>query len=237
MNLNKGKLYLIPTTLGEGDFKKVIPSYNIEIIKTIDEFIVEEIKTARRFLKKIGFYLNFNDITFHILNEHTDKIDISSYLDSISLGKDIGLMSEAGTPCVADPGAEIVKIAHKKNIKIVPLIGPSSILLSIMASGFNGQNFAFVGYLPIKILERKRKIRELEKLVYQKNQTQIFIEAPYRNNQLLETILKTCYDETLLCIACNLTLADEFISTKTIKQWRKQSPDIHKKTTIFLLYK
>ncbi|MCD4746467.1 MAG: SAM-dependent methyltransferase [Bacteroidales bacterium] len=235
--MKTGKLYLIPTIIGETDLNKVIPAYNIEIINNIDEFIVEKEKTARRFLKKIGINKPLDSLVFHLLNKNTKFNEITSYLDVADIGKNIAILSEAGSPCIADPGSEIVKMAHKKNIQVIPLIGPSSILLSLMASGFNGQNFTFHGYLPIEKKARINKINQLEKNAYRQDQTQIFIEAPYRNKQLLEAILRVCSKETLLCIACNLTQTDEYIASKTISEWKRQIPDIHKKTTVFLIYK
>jgi 16S rRNA (cytidine1402-2'-O)-methyltransferase len=180
MDKSKGKLYLIPSSLGNSKLNSIIPEYNSKIINRLDEFIVENIRTARRFLKKTGFKKSFDNITFYILDKHSDQTEILSYLNSIDKGKDIGLLSEAGTPCIADPGAEIVRMAHQKNIRVIPLVGPSSIFLALMASGFNGQNFVFHGYLPVKKYLKINKIKTLEKDAQQKNQTQIFIETPYR---------------------------------------------------------
>jgi 16S rRNA (cytidine1402-2'-O)-methyltransferase len=174
---------------------------------------------------------------FYVLNEHTKPEEVFNYLEMIEKGKNIGLLSEAGVPCIADPGADIVKIAQEKNIDVIPLIGPSSILLSLMSSGFNGQNFAFLGYLPIDKKQRTDKLKDIERNIYQNNQTQIFIEAPYRNNQLIEAILNTCRNETMLCIACELTTDNEFIKTKSISNWKKTKFDFHKKNTVLLLYK
>ncbi|MBE9480714.1 MAG: SAM-dependent methyltransferase [Bacteroidetes bacterium] len=236
MDKSKGKLYLIPSSLGNSKLNSIIPEYNSKIINRLDEFIVENIRTARRFLKKTGFKKSFDNITFYILDKHSDQTEILSYLNSIDKGKDIGLLSEAGTPCIADPGAEIVRMAHQKNIRVIPLVGPSSIFLALMASGFNGQNFIFHGYLPVKKYLKINKIKTLEKDAQQKNQTQIFIETPYRNKQLLDSIIETCNKETLLCIACDITLKNEFITTKTIAEWSKNLPEIHKRPTVFLLY-
>ena len=236
MDKSKGKLYLIPSSLGNSKLNSIIPEYNSKIINRLDEFIVENIRTARRFLKKTGFKKSFDNITFYILDKHSDQTEILSYLNSIDKGKDIGLLSEAGTPCIADPGAEIVRMAHQKNIRVIPLVGPSSIFLALMASGFNGQNFVFHGYLPVKKYLKINKIKTLEKDAQQKNQTQIFIETPYRNKQLLDSIIETCNKETLLCIACDITLKNEFITTKTIAEWSKNLPEIHKRPTVFLLY-
>jgi len=233
----KGKLYLIPTFLSETDPGNVFPEINTKIIYSLDIFIVEELKTARRFLRKVGFKNPFDEVTLHLLNEHTDLSTTGSYLDEAEKGKDIGLFSEAGTPCIADPGSEIVKIAHKKNIKVVPLTGPSSIMLALMASGFNGQNFAFAGYLPIDKKLAAGRIRELEKNAWQYDQTQIFIETPYRNNRLLDILLNTCSNDTLICIASGLTSENEFIKTLPVREWKKQKPGFHKIPSVFLLYK
>ena len=234
----KGILYLIPTTLGDtGETMDIIPIKVNEIINTIDEYIVENEKSARHYLKKIGIKKPLQEIILHPLNQHTEAKEISTYLNSIDLGKNIGIISEAGCPGVADPGAEVVKSAHHKNIKVVPLVGPSSILLSLMASGFNGQSFTFNGYLPKERGERIKKIKDLEKRAQQYDQTQLFIETPYRNTHLLDAILSTCDSKTKLCIACDITLPSEFIKTKSIFEWKKQIPDINKRPTIFLIYK
>ena len=237
MNL-KGILYLIPTTLGEtAETADVIPIKVNHIINTIDEYIVENEKTARHYLKKIGIVKPLQEIILHPLNQHTGSVDLSSYLKSISLGKNIGVISEAGCPGVADPGSEVVRLAHANNIKVVPLVGPSSILLALMASGFNGQSFTFNGYLPKERGERIKKIKELEKTAHQKSQTQLFIETPYRNMHILDDVLSNCDSKTRLCIACDITLVTEFIKTKSIAEWKKQIPDIAKRPTIFLIYK
>jgi 16S rRNA (cytidine1402-2'-O)-methyltransferase len=235
--MQKGKLYLIPSTIGESPVDMVIPAYNMQIINKIDIYIVEEIRTARRFLKKAGLIKPIDELSFFVLNEHSKPEEIDKYLDAIQKGENIGLLSEAGVPCIADPGADIVRIAQQKNIEVIPLVGPSSILLALMASGFNGQQFAFLGYLPVDKNLRVNKIKEIEKNVYQKNETQIFIETPYRNNQLIESLLQSCRSETLLCIATDITLETAFIKTRTIAAWKKSVPDFHKKTTVFLLYK
>ena len=238
MSINKGTIYLIPTTLGDtAETADVIPVKVNHIINSIDEYIVENEKSARHYLKKMGIKKSLQEIILHPLNQHTESKEISSYLNSIDLGKNIGIISEAGCPGVADPGAEVVKLAHDKNIKVVPLVGPSSILLALMASGFNGQSFAFNGYLPKERNERIKKIKDLEKLAKEKNQTQLFIETPYRNMHLLEDILSSCDNRTPLCIACDITLSTEFIKTKSIFNWKKQIPDINKRPTIFLIYK
>jgi 16S rRNA (cytidine1402-2'-O)-methyltransferase len=235
---SKGTLYLIPTTLGDtAETMEVLPSKVNDIINFIDEYIVENEKTARHFLKKMGIKKPLQEIILHPLNQHTEQHAISSYLNSITEGKHIGVISEAGCPGVADPGAEVVKLAHEKGITVVPLVGPSSILLSMMASGFNGQNFAFNGYLPKERGERIKKIKDLELLVLKKNQTQLFIETPYRNMHLLEDLLASCDDQTKLCIACDVTLSSEFIKTKRISQWKKQLPELNKRPAIFLIGK
>jgi 16S rRNA (cytidine1402-2'-O)-methyltransferase len=234
----QGTIYLIPTTLGDtAEIADVIPVRINQIINTIDEYIVENEKSARHYLKKIGIAKPLQEIILHPLNKHTDVKQISIYLKAIDEGKHIGIISEAGCPGIADPGAEVVKLAHKKNITVIPLVGPSSIFLALMASGFNGQNFAFNGYLPKERGERIKKIKELEKLAQQKNQTQLFIETPYRNSHLMEDLLANCNNQTLLCIACDITLPKEFIKTKSINDWKKQIPDINKRPAIFLIYK
>jgi 16S rRNA (cytidine1402-2'-O)-methyltransferase len=233
----KGTLYLIPTTLGDISPEATIPAQVKEIVNSIDEYIVEDEKWARRYLKKLEIKKPLQEIILHPLNKHTDPTAIEGYLKNIESGKNIGIISEAGCPGVADPGAEAVRLAHQKNITVVPLVGPSSILLSLMASGFNGQSFAFNGYLPIEKGERIKKIQSLEKLVYQLNQTQLFIETPFRNDSLLQDILGNCKGETKLCIAADLTLPTEFVRTKKIVQWKKEVPALHKRPVVFLLYK
>lgn len=232
---NKGTLYLIPTTLGDtAETADVIPIKVRAIINQIDEYIVENEKSARHYLKKMGIQKPLQEIILHPLNEHTPAQNIAGYLKSITEGKNMGIISEAGCPGVADPGAEVVAIAHKRNIQVIPLVGPSSILLALMASGFNGQSFTFHGYLPKERTERIKKIKELEKAA-QKGQTQLFIETPYRNLHLLEDLLGSCSGTSLLCIACDITLPTEFIRTKSVNDWKKQLPDIHKKPAIFAM--
>ena len=226
-------LYLIPTYLSENN--NVLPNEVINIAKSIDEFIVENEKTARQFLKSIQTNFHQEKLVFHLLNEHSSAKEISLLIDVLKKKKDIGLLSEAGCPAVADPGAALVKMAHENNIKVVPLTGPSSILLALMASGMNGQSFIFHGYLPKESALRKAKINLIEKDALKKNQTQIFIEAPYRNQQLLNDILQTCNDKTLLSLAINITSKDELINTRTISEWKKQIPEINKKPVIFLI--
>lgn len=230
-------LYLIPVTLGETEYSKVLPDYNLKVISQIKHFIVENIRSARRFLCKIEG-VNLDDAEFFELNEHTDMKSISNYLDPLKNGFPMGIISEAGCPGIADPGALVVEMAHNKNIPVIPLTGPSSIFLSLMASGFNGQSFCFNGYLPAKNNERFSKLKKIEQKIYKENQTQIFIEAPYRNLSMLETILSALQNQTKLCIASGITTDKEFIKTKTVSEWKKSKiPDINKIPTIFLLYK
>ena len=230
-------LYLIPVTLGDTEYSKVFPSYNIQIIKEIKHFVVENIKSAKRFLAKIE-NSHVDDGTFVELSEHTDIKNIQNYLLPLQKGEAIGVISEAGCPAVADPGSDIVALAHKKGFKVVPLVGPNSIIMAIMASGFCGQSFAFNGYLPVKIGERINKIKFFENRVYKEEQTQVFIETPYRNAQLFESFIKSCKPETKLCIAANITADDEYIKTKSIAQWKKEGwPELKKVPAIFALYK
>lgn len=230
-------LYLIPVTLGETPLDKVLPAYNREVILSIRHFIVEEVRTARRFLKKVEPSIDIDSLTFYPLNKHTAPADIAGYLRPLAEGQSMGVISEAGCPAVADPGADVVAIAQRKGLKVVPLVGPSSILLSVMGSGFNGQSFAFHGYLPIEQADRVRTLKQLEQRAYAERQTQLFIETPYRNRRLLDEILRTCRPQTRLCIAANLTCEDEYIRTRTVKEWRGKLPELDKKPCIFLLYK
>lgn len=236
--MQKGNLYLIPTTLGDtGETVDVLPQKINDVINLIDEYIVENEKSARHYLKKMGIKKPIQEIILHPLNKHIQANEISGYLKSINVGKNIGVISEAGCPGIADPGAEVVRIAHEKNIKVIPLVGPSSIFLALMASGFNGQNFAFNGYLPKERGDRIKKIKDLESLIFKKNQTQLFIETPYRNMHILEDIIAVCDKKIKLCIATDITLPTEFIETKSVYDWKNRLPDINKRPTIFLLYK
>jgi 16S rRNA (cytidine1402-2'-O)-methyltransferase len=230
-------LYLIPVTLGDTSIEKVLPSYNKEIILGIKHFIVEDVRSARRFLKKVERSINIDELIFYTLNKHTSPEEISGYLKPLLGGESMGVISEAGCPAVADPGADVVAIAQRKNLKVVPLVGPSSIILSVMGSGFNGQSFAFHGYLPIDPSERIKRIKVLEQRIYSENQTQLFIETPYRNNKMMEDIVKNCRPQTKLCIAANITCEDEYIKTKTVKEWQGKLPDLSKIPCIFLIYK
>jgi 16S rRNA (cytidine1402-2'-O)-methyltransferase len=235
--MKKGKIYLIPTTLGGLDeLEKVLPDYNTKIVHQLDEFIVEQLRTARRFLSKINHPMPIDQLKFHELNKHTHSNEISEYLNAVIQGKSIGLLSEAGTPCVADPGAAIVQMAHEKGIEVVPLVGPNSIILALMASGFNGQHFTFHGYLPVDKQALQKKIRDIESTSRSLKQTQIFIETPYRNNQLLAKLIEVCRPDTKVCIATNLTMESEYIKTRNVREWKKETVDLHKKPTVFLLY-
>ena len=228
-------LYLIPVTLGDSPIARVLPAENRDIIQKIKHFIVEDVRSARRFLKKTDKEINIDELCFYELNQHTSPGEIATFLEPLKCGFDMGVISEAGCPAIADPGAEVVRLTQEKGFRVVPLVGPSSILLSLMASGFNGQNFAFNGYLPIQANERVKAVKKLETKVLMENQTQIFIETPYRNMKMLDDILQYCQAETKLCIAADITLETEFIRTKTIREWRKTLPEIDKKPCIFLL--
>lgn len=224
-------------TLGDTEIERVLPSFNREVIKSVKYFIVENIRTTRRFLKKVDRDIDIDSLSFVELNKHTTPESISTYLEPLEKGNSIGVISEAGCPAIADPGADVVAIAQRKGLKVVPLIGPSSILLSLMASGFNGQSFAFHGYLPIEKVDRVKKIKALEQLVYSEHQTQIFIETPYRNNKMIEDLISVCRPQTKLCVAANITCDDEFIRTMSLKDWKKSIPELSKIPCIFLIYK
>ena len=231
-----GIIYLIPTSLGGDEITNIWPSGHLRIVNQLDEFIVENIRTARRFLRSAGYMRPFEEVHFHLLNKHSRMEEIGGYLSAALDGKSIGLLSEAGVPCIADPGQTIVAMAHRNNIRVIPLVGPSSILLALMASGFNGQNFSFHGYLPIAKPERAIKLKQLEQKAWQEGQTQIFMETPFRNNQLMDHMVAVLRKDTLLCVACDLTLPQEFIKTQTIEAWKKEMPDLHKRASIFLLF-
>lgn len=229
-------LYLIPVTLGETSIEKVLPSYNHEVIMGIKHFIVENIRSARRFLKKVDKEIDIDELTFYELNRHTDRKFIGEYLQPLKDGKSVGVISEAGCPAIADPGADVVAIAQKKGYKVVPLVGPSSILMSVMASGFNGQSFAFNGYLPVETPQRIKALKKLEAKVLNENQTQLFIETPYRNEKMFETIVSALRPQTRLCIACGITCQEEYIRTRTLAEWKKEKlPPIAKIPCIFVL--
>ncbi|MEI7895546.1 MAG: SAM-dependent methyltransferase [bacterium] len=233
----KGTLYLLPSPLADGSLESVLPPGTLAVIRRLEFFIVEEIRTARRFLIKAGVQTPIDDLNFMVFNEHSRDQDILDYLLGTLNGQDTGLLSEAGVPCVADPGSLVVKVAHELGIRVVPLTGPSSILLALMASGFNGQNFAFLGYLPADKQLLARRIKELEKTIQDKDQTQIFIETPYRNLQLFEALTRVCRPETQLCLATDISGVNENIRSQPISEWRHLKPDIQKKPTIFLLYR
>lgn len=237
MTNSKGTLYLIPTTLGDNPPLDVLPITVKQIIEQIDIFIVENEKTARRFIKSITPEKSQPALKLFTLNKFTDFNELPSFLNPCLQGENIGLLSEAGCPGVADPGADIVKIAHQKNIKVVPLVGPSSILLAIMSSGMNGQSFAFNGYLPIDKNDRKQEIKRFEHLSFDHNQSQIFIETPYRNNKMLEDLSNILGTNTDVCVACDITLSTEYIKTLPANQWKKNKVDLHKRPTIFIIHK
>jgi len=232
---NKGKLYLIPTLLGSSDWTKTIPKHIYEVISNLKYFVSEDIRTSRRYFSKMDIP-DIRELKFSTLNKRTNKEELSTLLNPVRLGHNLGLLSEAGCPCLADPGAELVSIAHQQNIKVVPLVGPSSILLALMGSGLNGQSFKFNGYLPKERKQRIEAIIHLEKEA-KKDVTQIFIETPYRNQHLFDDIVENSDINTSLCIASDLTLETENVLTKTIGQWRKNTPSINKKPTVFLLGK
>jgi 16S rRNA (cytidine1402-2'-O)-methyltransferase len=236
-SMDKGKLYLIPCTLGDNETKSVLPITISDNINSCDAFIVENLRSARRFLIKAGLTKKIDDLTFFELNKHTNTVDLPTFLDPIKKGLNIGVLSEAGAPAIADPGSDIVKIAHSQGIQVVPLVGPSSILLGLMASGFNGQNFAFNGYLPKESHQRKKQIIYFENHSFKFQQTQIFIETPFRNNHLLEDLVKSCNPNTEITIACDLTLENETIVRKKASDWRKTNIDLKKRPTVFLLHK
>jgi len=237
MSTNIGRLYLIPTTLGGNAPLEVLPISVKRIVEQVDHFIVENEKSARRFIKKISPRKSQASLHINVLDKYTDDFESQNYLDACANGFSIGLLSEAGVPAVADPGASIVELAHKKNIKVVPLVGPSSIIMALMSSGLNGQNFAFNGYLPIDKVERKRSIKQLEKLSLDKDQSQLFIETPYRNEKMFVDLLQTLSTTTKLCIAVDITLTTEFIKTQTIQDWKKEKVALHKRPAIFIIHK
>lgn len=233
----KPALYLIPVTLSDVPLSQVLPAANIEVVRGIRHFIVENVRSARRFLKRCDRDIDIDGLTFYELNRHTDPKDIASYLAPLETGQPMGIISEAGCPAIADPGADVVAIAQRRGLTVIPLVGPSSILMGLMASGFNGQSFAFVGYLPIEAQARARRLKELEQRIMRDDQTQIFIETPYRNNTLLADLVKHLPDNLRLCVASDITGENERIVTHTIAQWAAQKPDFGKIPTIFLLYK
>lgn len=232
----KGKLYLIPTTLGDTEFSAVLPAAVLATVSSLETFVVEELRTARRFLSKAGHKGRIDSLSLFELNEHTPPEEVERLVSVLEEGKDVGLMSEAGLPAVADPGALLVAAAQQRDITVVPMVGPSSLMLALMGSGFNGQSFAFNGYLPVKPEERRAKIKLLEKLSAQLDQTQIMIETPYRNDAFFKELVSVCNPRTRICVAADITLPNEFIKTKTAASWQKKLPEIGKRPCVFLIY-
>ena len=235
MTETKGKLYLIPSPLGENDPAEVIPAPVLESLGRFRTFVVEEVRTARRYLSRAGLRGHVGELEFHELNEHTDQATIESYIKLFDGGNDVALISEAGLPAVADPGAQLVALAHGYGIEVVPYVGPSSLMLALMASGLNGQSFAFSGYIPAKTEERRSRLRTLEKVSGQLRQTQILIETPYRNDSLFSDILAVCGPSTRVCVACNITMPDAYIKTMKVSQWKKAGLVIGKRPCVFLI--
>lgn len=232
---NYGKLYLIPSPLGENDPSEVIPGTVLEKIRTLDTFVVEEVRTARRYLSKAGLKGHIECLSFTVLNEHTDESEVEAMAALFKDGHDVGLISEAGLPAVADPGASLVALCHRIGVEVVPFVGPSSLMLALMGSGLNGQSFCFRGYIPAKTDERRNAIRNLEKLSASQNQTQILIETPYRNDSLFKDLVSICAPKTRICIAADLTLPTALIKTKTAAQWRHEELTIGKRPCVFLI--
>lgn len=231
-------LYLIPVTLGDTPLERVLPSYNRTVVLGIRHFIVEEVRTARRFLKQVERSIDIDALTFYPMGKHADAALFARYLEPLRRGEPVGVISEAGCPAVADPGADVVAVAQREGLKVVPLVGPSSILLAVMASGFNGQSFAFHGYLPIDPAARTKALKRLESLAISENQTQLFIETPYRNARMVADIMRSCRPQTRLCVAAGLTTPQEYVRTLTVKQWREtKMPELAKVPAIFVLYK
>ena len=231
-----GNLYLIPTPIYDNSIELAIPKQITNILQKIDYYIVEIVRTARRYILKLKISKSIDDLHFFVLNKHTKVEELPTFLDPIKQNNNVGLLSEAGIPCVADPGSEIVRIAHRKNIRVIPLVGPSSIFMALMASGLNGQNFAFIGYLPINKRQKIKRIKLLERNSVSEKQTQIFIETPYRNNHMVKDLLDSLSPATLLCIAVDIMAKSEDIKTKTVREWRKKIPDINKRPAIFLIH-
>ena len=229
-----GRIFLIPVTLGGEEYSNVIPENVLNITRSLRYFIVEELRSARRYLRLIDKQFPIDECHFSVLNEHTPDTEIDLFLESVRNGSDIGLLSEAGLPCLADPGSKIVSIAHKRNYHVIPLSGPSSIILALISSGLNGQNFTFNGYLPVKPENKIIKIRELEKRA-REGYSQIFMETPYRNQRMFETLAGVCNNETNLCIAADLTLSSEWIRTMKISEWKKNIPDLKNRLVVFII--
>jgi len=229
-----GKIFLIPVTLGDEDYRRVIPEKVLAVTRSLRLFVVEDLRSSRRYLRLIDKDFPIDETIFHELNEHTNESEIGQYLETVMKGSNMGIMSEAGLPGIADPGAKLISIAHRKKIRVIPLTGPSSILLAIISSGLNGQNFTFNGYLPVKPADRASRLRELEKKS-RDGYAQIFMETPYRNQRMLESILSECSNETLLCIAMDITLPDENIRTMTISEWKKNQPSLNDRLVVFII--
>ena len=233
--MSKGRLLLIPSPLGDNDPLEVIPGPVLDALQSISTFVVEEVRTARRYLSKAGLKGKIGDLEFHQLNEHTTPAEVESYLSLFDDGRDVGLITEAGLPAVADPGAQLVALCHSHGIEVIPFVGPSSLMLALMASGLNGQSFAFLGYLPAKTEERRAALRNIEKRSSAANQTQIFIETPYRNDSLFKDILSSCQGRTRITVAANITMPDAYIRTLSVAQWKKENLVIGKRPCVFLL--
>jgi 16S rRNA (cytidine1402-2'-O)-methyltransferase len=231
----KGKLYLIPAPLSDSDADGYIPKGVRDTINKIKYFVVEDLRTARRYISKLKIDTPIDELSFSLFNEHTDIKAISSLLSPVFQGYDLGLLSDAGMPCIADPGEELVQIAHSNDIRVVPLVGPSSIFLALAASGLSGEKFSFEGYLPAKVPDLLKTIAKLEQQSRREGQSKIFIETPYRSAKIFETMLNICSPETFVCVACNITSPDEFIKTKQVKEWKKNIPELNKKPCIFIL--
>ncbi|MDR2139654.1 MAG: SAM-dependent methyltransferase [Tannerella sp.] len=230
-------LFLIPVPLGDTGHRRVLPEYNLDVIREIRHFVVENVRSARRFLKKADPSIMIADLTFYELNGHTPPEALADFLEPLARGESVGVMSEAGCPAIADPGAEVVALAHRRGFRVVPLAGPSSILMALMASGFNGQRFAFHGYLPLDASAQAERIRAMEARIYSQNETQIFIETPYRNDKLMADLVRVCRPLTKLCVASGITCEDEWIRTLTVRDWKNRMPELNKKPALFLLYK
>lgn len=232
----KGTVYLLPVPLSDNGIERVLPAANTDIARSIKYFIVENVRSARRFLKKCDKSIDIDSLSFSTLNTHTSPEEIPAMLEPALAGHDIGVISEAGCPAVADPGADIVAVAQRKGLKVVPLVGPSSIIMGLMGSGFNGQSFAFAGYLPVEGTARTAALKEMERRIVRERQTQIFIETPYRNNRLIEEICRTLPSSMLLCVASDITGAAQSIITQPLGKWKKTEYDYSRTPTIFLLY-
>lgn len=233
--MGKGKLYLIPSPLGENDPKEVIPAPVLESLQGFRTFVVEETRTARRYLSKAGLKGHIGDLEFFELNEHSTQAEVESYLRLFDNDNDVALISEAGLPAVADPGAQLVALAHRHGIEVIPAVGPSSLMLALMASGMNGQSFAFCGYLPAKSEERRNRLKAIEKISAQHGQSQIFIETPYRNDAMMADIVAVCNASTRVCLAANITMPDAYIRTRSVEEWKRQMPAIGKRPCVFIL--